>query len=455
MLPSRPLYGYNERVRTLVAAIVVISAPLLAGLWGPRVSFAATFIQGASLSSSDFRILDPQHAGYGGIASSSSSSFRMLGTIGDAAIGSSSASSFGLRSGFLYFPLVIAPALTSATAGNSEVDLVWTTATADAGWTISGYDVCTDDGGGFSCEDVGNVLLFTKAGLTNGTAYTFKVQAKDAFGNDIAESGELSATPSAAPAPAGGGGGGSLLSTLRLTGYAYPRATVTILRDGILWGTTIAAATDGTFGFVQSGLGAGTYTIGLSATDTAGRRSVITNIPLSLAAGADHRVANIVVSPTISLTNAVVVSQGQQIGITGSATPNSRVRILLNPGGGQFTVSTPGSGTYIFSMSSSGLIPGAFNFHARTELVPAGAVSLYSSPLGFSVTLPGLPVAGEPTACANKPDISGDGRINLVDFSILAYWWHRPLPIDMPFDLNCDGQVRLDDFSILAYYWSG
>jgi hypothetical protein len=57
--------------------------------------------------------------------------------------------------------------------------------------------------------------------------------------------------------------------------------------------------------------------------------------------------------------------------------------------------------------------------------------------------------------CAAKPDVNVDGKVNLADFSILAYWFKRPLTpaAKAQVDLNCDGKVDLVDFSIMAYYW--
>lgn len=56
-----------------------------------------------------------------------------------------------------------------------------------------------------------------------------------------------------------------------------------------------------------------------------------------------------------------------------------------------------------------------------------------------------------------KYDLNCDGRVNLVDFSILAYWWKRPLTAvaKQRVDFNGDGKVDLVDFSILAYHWTG
>ena len=45
-------------------------------------------------------------------------------------------------------------------------------------------------------------------------------------------------------------------------------------------------------------------------------------------------------------------------------------------------------------------------------------------------------------------------KVNIVDFSITAFWYNRPSP-PPAIDLNKDGKVNLVDFSILAYYWTG
>ncbi len=64
-----------------------------------------------------------------------------------------------------------------------------------------------------------------------------------------------------------------------------------------------------------------------------------------------------------------------------------------------------------------------------------------------------------PRGGADSPasfDISPNGKIDLADFSVLAYWYKRPLTdeVKTKVDLNKDGKVDLVDFSILAYYWN-
>jgi len=62
------------------------------------------------------------------------------------------------------------------------------------------------------------------------------------------------------------------------------------------------------------------------------------------------------------------------------------------------------------------------------------------------------------SACSkSKGDLNCDAKVNITDFSLLAYWYKRPLTaqaIASGIDLNHDGKVTLADFSILAYYWN-
>ncbi len=52
----------------------------------------------------------------------------------------------------------------------------------------------------------------------------------------------------------------------------------------------------------------------------------------------------------------------------------------------------------------------------------------------------------------NKSDISRDGKVNLVDFSIMLSHWGTDNPDS---DFNSDGKVDLADFSIMLFNWTG
>ncbi len=53
-----------------------------------------------------------------------------------------------------------------------------------------------------------------------------------------------------------------------------------------------------------------------------------------------------------------------------------------------------------------------------------------------------------------KADLNCDMHVDLVDFSILLYWWNSKQS-GIRADINKDGIVNLIDFSILLYWWTG
>ena len=67
--------------------------------------------------------------------------------------------------------------------------------------------------------------------------------------------------------------------------------------------------------------------------------------------------------------------------------------------------------------------------------------------------------AGKPLpkgpSCSRKGDINADGKINIVDFSIMLYFWNQHNPKNPCADINQDGVVNLIDFSIMLFWWTG
>src|SRR3989344_5581355 len=174
--------------------------------------FLTPSVYAEEFTSSSYKILDPviQPGGF-----SSSSSFQLWTTLGEVALGTSTASSFQINPGFLRYPFASTPSAVSATAGDASVALSWTASTGVLCWTASSYNVGqgTVSGGPYTYTSVGNVTSSTRTSLTNGTTYYFVIVAKDTFGNAIATSTQVSATPVATPVAAassssGGGGGG-------------------------------------------------------------------------------------------------------------------------------------------------------------------------------------------------------------------------------------------------------
>ncbi len=95
-----------------------------------------------------------------------------------------------------------APTLNSASAGSGSVTLGWSAPSSNGGSPVLGYYVLESSGGSAYAVTGSEVsgTSTTVSGLTNGTTYSFEVEANNAQGNSNA-SNPLSATPAALTVP--------------------------------------------------------------------------------------------------------------------------------------------------------------------------------------------------------------------------------------------------------------
>jgi len=436
------------------------------------LSFFCILFLGAKIVYSDeytttnFKVLDPvmDAGGFG-----SSASFNLFGVISQISNGSSVSTSFGDNAGFLYFPYVSTPVV-STTAGDSQLTLSWTTSTGYLGWTTSGYNIGQSaiSGGPYSYVSLGDVTSSVRTGLTNGVIYYFVVAVKDALGNVIATSSEVSVTPVAAVVvpPSGGGGGGGGGGTITpppatsqtgvvFSGRAYPLSKVAILKDAQLAVTTIAGP-DSNFKVTLSGLSAGNYNFAVYGEDKNGIRSSLFTFPIMITSGVMVEVSGIFIAPTIAVDKSEV-KRGDNIAIFGQSTPASEVTIRVNSAEEHFIKKTSDAGgVYLLNFDTSVLEMGKHDTKSKSAF--GGEISAFSKVVGFIVGTKNVAAVAS-ASCPNKADLNSDCSVNLVDFSIAAYWYKRPLSAAFKViekaKLNGDGKLDLIDFSIMAYYWTG
>ena len=91
-----------------------------------------------------------------------------------------------------------APTGVTATAGNQSAHVTWTAPADTNGSPITGYTVVASPGGQ-EVEVGGDTTEADVTGLTNGTAYTFTVIAKNAAGNSAASAPSNAVTPANVP----------------------------------------------------------------------------------------------------------------------------------------------------------------------------------------------------------------------------------------------------------------
>ena len=103
----------------------------------------------------------------------------------------------------------------------------------------------------------------------------------------------------------------------------------------------------------------------------------------------------------------------------------------------------------------------------RTQTVtPDGAKSPFSESIGFKVGDADVAfkrliqqviqkVALSSGVCSKNGDINNDKKINLIDFSIMLFFWNQRNPSNACADINGDKIVNLFDFSIMLFWWTG
>lgn len=264
-------------------------------------------------------------------------------------------------------------------------------------------------------------------------------------------------------ASSGGGGSGNNIdrgsggdyysppvTVIVFSGRAYPKSTVTLLKDGQI-ATTAIADFNANFQISISNFFGGNYIFSLYSEDKDNQRSNVLTYPTGVVTGATTSISNIFISPTIAVDKSEV-KQGSDIIVSGQSAPQADIIILITyDKGKEFFVKVISNkdGTYSYNFNT--LLFKQGNYSVKTKaLINNQLESDWSYPIDFKIGIKNIFVK----QAVIIGDFNKDGRVNLVDFSIIAYWYKRPfLPTDI--DLSSNGQIDIVDFSIIAYYWTG
>lgn len=262
--------------------------------------------------------------------------------------------------------------------------------------------------------------------------------------------------------PPGSGGAPfiPLTGNLRMAGKAYPNAFLTILKNGQVAGTQ-AADNKGNFEITIKSIPSNQiYKFGIYASDDLGLSSPTLSFNLSINTNQITEVVNIYFPPTIALSSGKII-QGDKLKIYGSTYPENLIVNFILPRFFASSFNADEKGHWIYYFDSGSYAPGEYFTRAKS-VFGGGEQTDYSDELSFiieSAAYPFLPPASSPyppysQECAGA-DLNGDSRVDLVDFSILMYYWEaKNNPLNQCVDINQDGNVDIYDFSIMMYYWT-
>jgi hypothetical protein len=265
----------------------------------------------------------------------------------------------------------------------------------------------------------------------------------------ISVEGRVSGTSSAAtttptPTPSPGGGGFYIPPETKVVfkGRAYPLAYLTILKNEAAV-ATFQVGDSGLFERELAGLAGGNYTFGILAEDIQGRKSVTLSFTVDVISGMTNIVSGIFLPPTIEVS-PVQVQKGQKINILGQSFPASQINIFISSKETAKEALADQNGNWAYKLDTVSLEAAEYKTKAQA-IYQNGEQSPFSQTLSFLVV---------PIKRCKGPDLNLDNRVDLVDFSILLYFWGQKSPSNPCADINGDGIVNIIDFSIMMYWWS-
>ncbi len=256
----------------------------------------------------------------------------------------------------------------------------------------------------------------------------------------------------------GGGGGGinqqGLISTVVvLKGKAYPWSSVYLLKDAQIVAVT-KAGPDANFNISLSGLSSGSYMFSLYSEDKNQVRSSLLSFPITITNGVTTEISGIFIAPTLTIDKKEV-RRGDKIVLFGQSVPTAEIIITISSDEFDVKTKTDKTGIYLYNLDSSNLEIG--NHLAKSRTLGEEDISPNSKTVSFLVG--DKNVFNDKSSSFLKGDVNKDGKVNLVDFSIAAYWYYRSLSTSFiaieKERLNGDKKVDLKDFSIIAFYWTG
>jgi titin len=310
-----------------------------------------------------------------------------------------------------------APTGLGATSGDGQVDLAWTAPASDGGSAITGYRVEQSGDGGVTwttaiADTASIATTATVSGLSNGSAYSFRVSAINVAGVGAAST-VASATPAttaAAPTALAATAGDTSVSLnwtapantggSTITGYLVEMSA----DAGVTWSTAVANTATSVPGATVTGLTNGTvYEFRVSAITGAG-----TGTASTVASATPFGVPSVPLSVVVTAgVGELAVSWSAPASNGGSAVTGFQVSTSVD--GGVTWVAGPTVAGSATSATVSGLTNGV-EYLVRVDALNAGGAGPWSAG-----------VAGTPRTTASAPSAltatSGEVYLTLRDVS--------------------------------------
>lgn len=252
------------------------------------------------------------------------------------------------------------------------------------------------------------------------------------------------------------GSGIEPVTNITFLGIGYPNSEITLLKDGQIV-KTVTTDENSKFEVAALDLSDGFYVFSMYARDYKDKRSMLYMVPVNVSKGGTIQVSDIILPPTVHVDKAEV-KHGSRITFFGQSFPNADIDLTIFRGEDEIFTSDESydDGIYTHNYETKDLEKLEYLVKAKAKTKDGQKQTDYSNTISFRVGEQNI--EGEDTEFM-KGDMNQDSKVNLVDFSVAAFWYGRS--ISNSFKIievrhgSGDRDIDLVDFSIIAYHWTG
>lgn len=238
-----------------------------------------------------------------------------------------------------------------------------------------------------------------------------------------------------------------------INGYGYPGEEVEIVVNGQGSYTAQADSEEAFWSKELQGLEEGEYRLEISSQDSDGRFSRVLTLFVNINSGSLTTIDNVQVPPSIGI-NKLQVKAGDHLAVAGFGAPEVEVETEISSTDEEWETSENTEanrrGEYYYVWPTDEQPQGDYRVRTRSHHLKAGA-SEWSHEMEFAIGEE--EVFNTDEECVLIGDINCDQRVDIVDLSIIGYWYQKEDP-PVRADLTNSSEVELADLSILAYYWT-
>lgn len=234
---------------------------------------------------------------------------------------------------------------------------------------------------------------------------------------------------------------------ITISGKTAPATFVYFIEDGIIKGTDYSDY-QGNFAQIFLAQSPGDHIFDIYSIDSNDLNTSPMELNFYAPVSQVTSVSDFILSPSMQISSSTI-SQGDDLVASGSAIPGGQITIFTDTPLRTYSASAAASGLWDYTITNtSDYIVGDYRIYGLVQ-DGYGVQSINSNSINFSV-VSGSSGGGTQCGDITHGDLNCDGSINLIDFSMLMYYWGTN---DVTTDINNDGLVNLTDFSILMYWW--